>query len=314
VRVVGCHYDAEGAGLYQFDAGHVVPPARDPAYVDHVIALCREEGVQIIMPGSMLEMRVLAEHAERIGAASGAVVVSSPTEVLRRMEDKWELTRYLASGGFEFPRSVLPNDAGALVRFLDEVPYPYIVKDRFGAGSQGVGTARTPSQLARLIAAIPTPLVQEYLGRDDEEYTVGVFVCADGRPAGSIAMRRTLGLGMTWKGEVLTDPALGHYCERVLAGSGCLGPCNVQLRLTRRGPVVFAVNPRFSSTTSARAHYGYNEAEMSVRHLVLGETPARPVVRAGRFYRVIEEVHVAAETYDLLCHDGYIGRTAPTLV
>jgi carbamoyl-phosphate synthase large subunit len=262
----------------------------------------------------MAEMRVLSEHADRLREETGAVVVTSPPAVLRRMEDKWELTRYLAGAGFDAPRSVLPADGDAWQQFLDEVPYPFIVKDRFGAGSQGLGIARSPAQLAELVATIPNPVVQEYLAPDDEEYTVGVFVCSDGEPAGSIVMRRTLGLGMTMKAQVLPDSALGPYCERVLARSGCLGPCNVQLRLTARGPVVFEVNPRFSSTTSARAHYGYNEPEMSIRHLVLGEDLERPVIRPGRFFRVIEEVHVDEDAYQHLRQRGLIEQTSESLV
>jgi carbamoyl-phosphate synthase large subunit len=78
--------------------------------------------------------------------------------------------------------------------------------------------------------------------------------------------------------------------------------------------VVFEVNPRFSSTTSARAHYGYNEPEMSIRHLVLGEDLERPVIRPGRFFRVIEEVHVDEDAYQQLRQRGLIEQTSESLV
>jgi carbamoyl-phosphate synthase large subunit len=177
-----------------------------------------------------------------------------------------------------------------------------------------VAVARDERQLEYLVSTIPNPVIQEYLCPDDQEYTVGVFLCSDGQPAASIVMRRQLHFGMTWRAEVLPDSPLGPYCERILAGSGCVGPCNVQLRLTDRGPVAFEINPRFSSTTSARSYYGYNDPEMCIRHFVLGESIPRPVIRSGRFFRVIDEVFVDDDAFVWLERTGRIenrvGRTS----
>jgi carbamoyl-phosphate synthase large subunit len=311
LRIVGCNYDVEGAGLFQFDAGYVVPAANHPAYAAQVLELCRQERIHAIFAGSMAEMQVLAEHAGLFREQAGVVVVSSPPDVLRRMGDKWKLTHHLARRGLDFPRSTLPGRTHKYETFLNEVAYPYVVKDRFGAGSQGFGIARDDRQLDHLVTTIPNPVVQEYLHGDDQEYTVGIFVCTNGEPAGSIVMRRHLALGMTMKGEVLPASSLGAYCERVVAHSGCVGPCNVQLRVTERGPVVFEVNPRFSSTTSARAHYGYNEAAMSIRHLVLQEPIVRPVIRPGKFFRVLEDLFVEDAQVEELRSRGCI-ENAPT--
>jgi carbamoyl-phosphate synthase large subunit len=306
LRIIGCNHDHDGVGLYQFDVGYVVPAAKDPAYVSKIIEICKREGVHIIMVGNMAEMRVLAQHKDFIKEESGAFVVTSPFEVLQAMEDKWKLTKYLQRRGFDFPRSVLPNDQTELERFLDNVQFPYVVKDRFGAGSQGIAIVRNKKQLDYFVETIPNPVIQEYLYPDDEEYTVGVFLCSSGKPAASIVVRRQLMHGMTWKAQVLPQSEIGDYCERVLEHSGCIGPCNVQLRLTDRGPIVFEVNPRFSTTTSARPHYGYNDAEMSIRHFVLHEEIRRPVIRGGRFFRVIEDVFVEEKDFEYVRSTGRI--------
>ncbi len=306
VNVVGCNYSHDGVGLYQFDTGYVVPPAKDPAYLPRIIEICRRERIHIVFLGNMAEMRVLAQNRERVEEETGAFVVTSPYETLRRMEDKWETVRYLGRIGFDYPRSVLPEEDKSLERFLDEVAFPYVVKDRFGAGSQGVAIAGDRRQLGYLVETIPNPVIQEYLYPDDEEYTVGVFLGLDGKAAASIVMKRQLGLGMTMKAEVLPESDLGAYCERMLEDSGCIGPCNVQLRRTERGPVAFEINPRFSSTTSARTHFGYNDVAMCLRHFVLGEAVKRPAVTGGRFYRIIEEVLVNEESFARLKTEGRI--------
>ena len=292
IRVVACDYSADAVGLYEADVGYVVPPAKDADYQARILSICQTEQIHIIMVGGMVEMRLLAQSRDLVRQQTGAFVVTSDLKVLQTMEDKFALARHLASHGFDHPDSVLPGNATEFAEFLQRIPYPYIVKDRFGGGSQGLGIAHTPRQLEWLVETIPNAVVQEYLYPDDEEYTVGVFVGTSGKAVASIVMKRQLGLGMTFKAQVLADSALGSYCERVLETMGALGPINVQLRLTPRGPVVFEINPRFSSTTSARAHYGYNEPEMCIRHFVLQETLKCPQLTGGRFFRVIEDVFV----------------------
>lgn len=306
LRIITCDYSHNAVGLYQGAVGYVVPPAKDEGYLPQIINICQQENIHIIMVGGMVEMRLLAQYEELIKAQTGAFLVASTPKSLRQMEDKWALASYLARAGFDFPSSVLPHDEVELERLLGQVPYPYVVKDRFGGGSQGLGVARNRSQLDYLIATIPNPVVQEYLYPDDEEYTVGVFIGSNGRAMASIVMKRELGLGLTAKAQVLPESDLGQYCERVLEGIGCLGPANVQLRLTASGPVIFEINPRFSSTTSARAYYGYNEAEMCIRHFILSEPIRRPLIRGGRFFRVIEDVFVNNAVYEAVKREGKI--------
>ena len=82
VRIVGCNYNALGAGNYLTDACYVVPPASDPSYVASIIDLCRSERIAIVMAGGMVEQRVLAAHRTEIKEQSGAFVVTSPSSLL----------------------------------------------------------------------------------------------------------------------------------------------------------------------------------------------------------------------------------------
>ena len=65
---------------------------------------------------------------------------------------------------------------------------------------------------------------------------------------------------------------------------------NVQLRNTDRGPVPFELNIRCSGTSAFRAHFGYNEPEMLIRHYVLGEPISAPEVRPGFVFRYWNEI------------------------
>ena len=105
-------------------------------------------------------------------------------------------------------------------------------------------------------------------------------------------MRRELAAGNTYRAWVGDHPDVRREAMAVVRAVGARGPCNVQLRLTERGPVTFEINPRFSGTTGMRAHFGYNEVEMALRSFVLGETLSPPQVREGVALRFWEETYL----------------------
>jgi dTDP-4-amino-4,6-dideoxygalactose transaminase len=137
-RIIACDYSPNALGLYQADVGYVVPPAKTPEYIPRLLDICQEEGIHLILVGGMVEMHILSENKKLIQEKTGAFVVASDPEALKRMEDKWELTQYLKEMGFDYPRSVLPHNEEAVKNFVETYGFPLIVKDRFGAGSKGL--------------------------------------------------------------------------------------------------------------------------------------------------------------------------------
>ena len=69
---------------------------------------------------------------------------------------------------------------------------------------------------------------------------------------------------------------------------------------------IFEVNPRFSSSAVMRAHFGFNEAELCLRDLVLEETIPTPKVRPGVALRYWDEVYVERDEYARLVRSGEV--------
>lgn len=306
IRIVATDSNPMAVGLYRAERSYLVPLANSPNYLAEMMTLFTRERIDIVMAGNMAEQRLLAQHARLIREQTGAFVVTSPPEVLARAEDKWELVQFLKTNGFDYPSAVLPTDSEALARFQGEVSFPYIVKSRKGAGSQGLAVARNVEELNFYMRSIPDAVIQEYLLPDDEEYTVGCFVNSNGGSVGSIVMRRKLGMGLTNRAEVVGSERISRVCEEIAARIGLIGPCNLQLRLTSRGPVLFEINPRFSSTESARAYYNFNTPEMCIRHFLFGEEIPRPKVGKGVFFRVLDDVFVEKEKISALEKEGFL--------
>ena len=276
------------------DAGFVLPhSSRDPGYLDALRRICVGEAVQLILPGSESELELLSKNASLLRAEAGAIVVASPPEVLAIAMDKWQTCRFLEAAGLRFPRYARASVLKEVERLVDEVGFPLIAKPVHGTGSRGSVTIESWGGLERVQTSAVAMVVEEYLYPDNEEYSVEVYTLREGRQAGAISYRRgQLVAGDTYKALVIPNPAAETEARAVAAALGTTGSCNVQLRVTARGPVTFEINPRFSGGVSMRAHFGYNEVEMAVRDLVLDEPVPEPSITSGRALRYWEELYL----------------------
>jgi carbamoyl-phosphate synthase large subunit len=291
-RLMGTDRHPLSVGFHWADSHYVLPTAEEPAYLTQLAAVCQEERVDAVLTGSEGEMHVLAQEKEAFERETGARVIVSPPEVLRISTDKWETARFLAAHSLDYPRSALPGAPEQLEALVADLGFPLIVKPRNSSGSKGLFKVHSQRELALVLQLVHRPVVQEYLQPDDQEYTTAAFVDDTGQPQGAIVMRREMAAGLTYRAWVEENPVVAATAQAVARALQPLGPCNVQLRLTKRGPVPFEINARFSSTTSIRACFGYNEVEMALRCYVLGEriTPLRP--RCGVALRFWEELYL----------------------
>jgi carbamoyl-phosphate synthase large subunit len=259
--------------------------------------VCEGEGAQLILPGSELELELLSQMANALHDDTGAIVVSSRPEVLRVGLDKWETCRFLEREGLNFPGYARADSEEELERLIDEVGFPLIAKPFRGTGARGLVKIGCRRDLELIGAARASMVVQECLQPAGEEYSVEVYTLRNARQAGAICYRRgQLIAGDTYKARVMRHEAAEAEAQAVAAALATSGPCNVQLRVTDRGPVTFEINPRFSGGVSMRAHFGYNEVEMAIRDLVRKELVPQPKISSGLALRFWEECYLDDES------------------
>lgn len=310
-RVVGACVSPLSYGLYTTDTADVSPAANDPAFMPWLVAICRREGVRAILSGVEAVLRVLAAHHEEIERETGARVIVSGPDVLAIGDDKLVTARWLAAQGCHAPRTVDATDTAAVSALVIACGFPLIAKPRVGKGHAGVLMVHTQVDLAYATAQ-PGYLVQEYLGSDDTEYTVGCYSDRDGQVRGAIVMRRELQEGTTYKAEIGDYPAVRTESLRIAAALRPMGPSNMQLRITDDDrPVCFEINVRFSGTTPMRAHFGFNDVEAALRHYVLDEPASDlPHITAGVALRYWNELYVDPAAVATLRATGHLTNPA----
>ncbi|MDA4118594.1 MAG: ATP-grasp domain-containing protein [Thaumarchaeota archaeon] len=299
-RVVAADMSAQAVGLYRGDLGVLVPPALAPDYIDSIINVCKEERIDAIFVGAEEELPYLSAQRKRIEEDTGAVVLINPAEVISVGTDKWRTFEFLKANGLPCADSALPRDREVFVR---QHGYPVVVKPREGHGSVHFYRAESSGEIDEAMTAIKLagwrPILQENLPDETQEFTAGVTIEKGGkRVMSSIAMRRTLKGGQTYRALIDDFPKVRKSAEEVATRLGARGAVNIQSRMVEGEPKAFEINPRFSASCPMRAVAGVNEPDITFRNAVLGEKIKVEGYKKMICMRYWNEVYVPVAEYE----------------
>ncbi len=297
-KIIGTDYFSSSVGLYWVDKGYILPDILRPEinakdWVDALIDIMEQEKIDIVLPGLDFEIPILASNKNRIEQQTGSIILVSSEEVVSVGNDKWHTVNFLKKNNFNYPKSCLPEKVET---FLIKNPFPLIVKPRFGHTSKNVYIVKNKSQLYESIEKCDKPIIQEYIGDPDFEYTCGATFVKN-QVVTIISLRRTLKNGNTQQAFCEKTDEIDNYIKRLTLSLNPFGPINFQLRITTKGPTVFEINPRFSGTTPIRALFGVNEVEAVIKKLLDEEHNYNYKEKEGVVIRYFENEFVPISQY-----------------
>ncbi len=275
-RVIGADMSTEHAGRFIFDETVVLPRADSPTYTSALEQTVKKYEIECIVPTADGEIRFFAKSGAR--DIAGAPLLLANQKALEVGADKLATNIFLKEND-------LPHPWTAIV--ADEMPteFPCIIKGRFGRGSKGVEKVEDAETAAFFAARRPADIWQAYVGSEDEEYTCGLYGCEDGSVR-TIIMRRTLGGGVTIAGEVIENKEIESLLQSIASHLKLRGSINVQLRLMQMVPMVFEINPRFSSTVMFRHKLGFKDILWSLQENAGSvASPYTPPKTGTKFYK-----------------------------
>ena len=204
----------------------------DPGVVDHIVRICKDKEVDIILP--------FVDGAIEIAARCSALLpevfvpVSEPS-VAAMMFDKVEAARAFKEAGIAIPTTYSVLTASI----------PAIAKPRHGSASRGIKVFHNIEDLVHL-NNISDYLIQEYISHR-EEYTVDCYVSAKGEVMCAVPRIRLEVMG----GEVTRtitcrDAELQKMCVQVIEAFDLRGPVTLQFLhdLDRERFLLMEVHPR----------------------------------------------------------------------
>lgn len=282
--LIGTDIHNDHAGLGVFDHCEVIPRVCDPKWLEALHDVARRHKADAIVPMSEAELaRLLTIGFET--TLHGFQLITANRFAIATGLDKYETFERLSAAGLGVARTEIVSDTPTKM-------LPVILKPRSGQGSKGLQILETEDAVTKALPAHGHGkwIWQELLVPDDQEYTCGLYRARTGETR-TIVLRRTLVGGLTGKAVVCDPKPFNSLLHGVAEALELKGAINVQLRLTSRGPKVFEINPRFSSTVMFRHKLGFTDFVWAAyEHAGLSILEYAPSPVGTRMYRTAEEV------------------------
>jgi len=258
--VLAADASAHAPALREADAGFVLPLLDDPTYLDRLLAICREQHVDLLIPLNDHELPLLAEHRARFQAVGTLPIISSPA-VIETCLDKWRAFTFLQANDIPTARTYRSLSTARDALAAGQITFPLVVKPRWGSGSYGIEDVRDDEELA-LVDALATKryglchpdaparaagqaiLIQERLS--GAEYGLDVINDLQGRYAGTFAKRKlVIRAGETDRAITACHAGLERLGERLSGALGHIGNLDCDVFVCGERCAVLEMNPRF---------------------------------------------------------------------
>lgn len=278
--VIGCDIHEKHAGIFIFDKCFVVPRITEFIYFEQVNKLLKDYEIDIILISSEPELRFISENKVIHYYVVKYKIVPN-YEALLVGFDKLYTVQKINTLGFKTPFTQLIDDVMKPI-------LPCIVKSRTGAGSKNLFKVYNMDDFKYLKKKYSDYIYQEYIDIGEGEYSCGVFRTSS--MVQTIIFKRDLLGGFSGYGEIEVNTAIENLLIEVAESLELQGSINIQLRLWQGNPMVFEINPRFSSTVLFRHLFGFKDVIWSIQNTIGEELDSyvKPQT-GGKFYKGFSE-------------------------
>jgi carbamoyl-phosphate synthase large subunit len=143
-RIVGCHDDRFVVRKSLADRNYLVPPPHKREFAGALCRIIETEKVDLVIPNSEADVTIISDLRERLPCRT----FLPRRAVIRRCQDKYELTAFLRRAGLPVPLTCrVTNLKGIEDLFRRLAPRsPLWCRIRRGSGSMGAIAVKTPGQ------------------------------------------------------------------------------------------------------------------------------------------------------------------------
>lgn len=266
----------------------IVPRADGKAYTDYLNAI--GTSVDLIYICSEQELFYICDNFEDIASEVQLRIVIPSIDIINICRDKYKTIEFLKQNHFPYPYSVLYNASISEEKLIKDFEYPFVVKKTSDCGSKHLHVIEKKQDFKNISDLDSTYMLQQYIY--GTEYTNAVYKDAFSGEIYVITFQRTLKDGMSNEVKVIFDKEIENLCSEVARKLDLVGSINIQLRKEDgKPPIIFEINPRYSSTAFMRAEFGFNDVIYAFQNRVLKRAIVSPQIRRGEAYRYVTEYY-----------------------
>lgn len=261
LEIYGADITESAPALSFCDYTVIVPRIKDKRYIPELQRICKEEGIDALVPTIDTDLMVLAENRNAFGDTK--VVISRP-EKIAVCRDKRFTADYFNSVGLKSPHPV--DDWKEY-----KEGYPAFIKPKDGSSSIYAYKVNNLAELKSFADQVPDYIIQPFI--DGTEYTVDIFCDFDGNPIFiTPRIRLAVRAGEVLKTRIVQDQKIVSEMKKLVADYKPCGQITVQLiREKHTGDDYYIeINPRFGGGAPLSIKAGADSAEALLR-LIMGE-------------------------------------------
>ncbi len=250
-RIITVDMLQHSPAFFLSDKSYVIPAGNSDEFLPAMIQICEKEKVDAVISVVDEELPKVLE-LEKFGIK----VIQPELDFTLLCLDKYECMKKLRELGLSAPLTWLASEVP------ENSPYPLFIKPRVGRGSRGIGKVNNKAELVEFLAKssylAENLLCQPYI--PGTEYTVSVVVWRDGEVQAVVPKEIISKIGVTKMAVTKKNQKIEELCQAIQKKLKANGPFNVQLRLDdQNNPVVFEINPRFSTSITLTMASGIDE-------------------------------------------------------
>ena len=261
LKIYGADMAGTAPALAYCDYTRKVCSMKDKNYISELIAICREDKIDILIPTIDTDLLVLSQNVALFGKTK--VLISDPDKIAI-CRDKNYVVDFFKSCGCHTPETV--NDWKSYA-----ASYPCFIKPKDGSSSINAYKADSSTELEVYSRHIKDYIVQSFI--EGEEYTVDIFCDFEGNPVYiTPRIRLQVRAGEVLKTQICMDKKIIEECKKIVEEFKPVGPITVQLiRQKITGDDYFIeINPRFGGGAPLSMKAGARSAE-AILKLLLNE-------------------------------------------
>lgn len=267
-----------------------IPKADGPTYTDFINKFILENSIDLVYICSEQELFYICDNFENIDVKVRPRLVMPSPSIISICRDKLKTVQFLKDNGFSYPYSTSYTKSMPIDELLKDFNYPIVVKKISDSGSKHLHIVRNPLELNEIVDLDNSYMLQECI--PGTEYTNGVYRDPFTKETYVITLERSLKDGVSSEVKVVFNKSIEQLCKSVAQKLNLVGSINIQLRKQEgSSPIIFEINPRYSSTAFMRATFGFNDVIYAFENIVLKKTINSPNIRVGKAFRYLDEYY-----------------------
>ena len=260
IIIIGGDYSENSPALLFCDKKFNLPFKIDKNYIDEVLKICIEEGVDLVIPFIDHELELYSQY-RKVFNNHGIEIMISSEESIKISSDKMNTFNFFNKYNF------INNPLTCLLKDFDPVNFKsdlVILKPKNGSSGIGIHKVKKNDviEYSKMIELDQNQyIVQKYIDFDFE-VTIDIFIDKENRLI-ELCQRKRLKIrgGEVEQAVTIKDEIINETIEKIIHETSFFGVINIQIMIKDNEYFIGEINPRFGGGFPLSYYAGANIIE-----------------------------------------------------